>query len=108
VLCRIWVAGFDDICVGETYDDTVFQPLFLPNVIGAMVEKLSPSITELALPARLKYPNHAFLACRSVQMGKQLKQKLHMEQSPDTSVCIRRVGKQAQTVLLLSLLGLGD
>jgi hypothetical protein len=41
VLCRIWVAGFDDICVGETYDDTVFQPLSLPNVIGAMVEKLS-------------------------------------------------------------------
>jgi hypothetical protein len=60
------------------------------------------------LPARLKYPNHAFLSCRSVQMGKQLKQKLHMEQSPDTSVSIRRVGKQAQTVLLLSLLGLGD
>jgi hypothetical protein len=47
VLCRIWVAGFDDICVGETYDDTVFQPLFLPNVIGAMAEKLSQLFSNL-------------------------------------------------------------
>jgi hypothetical protein len=47
VLCRIWVTGFDDICVGETYDDTVFQPLFLPNVIGAMVEKLSQLFSTL-------------------------------------------------------------
>jgi hypothetical protein len=41
-------------------------------------------------------------------MARQLKQKLHMEQSPGTSVSTRRVGKQAQTVLPLFLLGLRD
>jgi hypothetical protein len=72
VLCRIWVAGFDDICVGETYDDTVFQPLFLPNVIGAMVEKLSHFYHRGSFACKVKIPYSCFSCLQICPDGKTI------------------------------------